>query len=263
MNKIFTYVLSAGLIISGMSVGMAQTNESANTNKIKSESDEAGLNMVKLNVTALPLSNFSFQYERPLTNRISAAIGMRLMPKGGLPLKSAIEDLIDDEEAWQHFEKLEIGNFAITPEVRFYTGKKSLQGFYIAPFARIASYTAAMPYNFEYEHPVDGPQEEIIPLDGKISTFTGGFMLGAQWKLSKLVYLDWWILGPHYGTSKGDISGKMTLSQEEQDGLRDGLGDLDDVPFVEGYEVNANGAKVNIKGPWGGIRAGLAVGFRF
>src|SRR5690606_6992454 len=98
----------------------------------KKNSSEAA-NLVKINVTSIPLSNFSFQYERVLTNKISGAVGLRIMPKSNLPFRSSIEDLIDDEEAWRYLSDLKISNFAITPEVRFYLGKEAFRGFYIAP----------------------------------------------------------------------------------------------------------------------------------
>jgi hypothetical protein len=239
-------------------IGTAQTNK-------ESTIDETplGFNLVKVNLTSIPLGNFSFQYERAVAKKISAVIGFRLMPNSGLPLKSVIKGAIDDEETWGHFENLTMSNFAITPEVRFYLGKSVFRGFYIAPFARIANYSVKTPFEFEYDHPIDGLQEEIIPLEGKVSAFTGGFMLGAQWKLPKSIYLDWWILGPNYGSSSGNIKGNKNLSSEEQVGIREGLTDLDDLFFVEGYEVNSSGAKVDIKGPWGGVRAGIALGFRF
>lgn len=257
MNRIFIFLLSASFLLVGFDFSMAQTREANTADVVESP------NLVKINLMALPIKNFSFQYERPIAKKISVAGGVRLMPKGKLPFSSSIEKMIDDEEAWEYIGKLEISNFAFTPELRFYMGKEVLRGFYIAPFVRYANYKAEMPFKFEFEDENSITREEDIPLSGKISSFTGGFMLGAQWKLSKLVYLDWWILGPHYGSSNGDISGKKTLSPEEQEGLRDGLEDLNDLFFVDGYEVNSSGAKVNIKGPWGGVRAGLALGFRF
>lgn len=252
MKKTFTLLLS--IVFIGLNTTFSQTT---------SDESDLGSNLIKINAAALPIGNFSFQYERAVAKKVSVALGFRLMPEGDLPLKSTIESLVDDEEAWKHFKNLKMGNFAITPEVRFYMGHSVFRGFYIAPFARIANYTVKMPYNFEYEHPLNGQIEDTIPLDGKISTLTGGVMFGAQWRLSKLIYLDWWILGPHYGTSNGDITGNKSLSSEEQAGLRQALSDFDDVPFVEKHEVNSTGARVDIKGPWGGARAGIALGFRF
>jgi hypothetical protein len=255
MKQKFTLLFLFVFLFACFATSTAQTTESDET------FSEA--NLVKINLAALPASTFSVQYERAVAEKISVALGLRLMPESGLPLKSFIKNLIDDDEAWGHFENLKISNFALTPEVRFYMGQSVFRGFYIAPFARYANYNAKMSFDFEYEHPITGTVEDTMPLDGKISTLTGGVMFGAQWKLSKLVYLDWWILGPHYGTSSGDITGHKSLSSEEQTGLREALSDLDDLPFVKGYEVSSTGAQVDIKGPWGGVRAGVALGFRF
>ncbi len=88
-------------------------------------------------------------------------------------------------------------------------------------------------------------------------------MLGAQWKLGKQWYLDWWIIGPNAGAAKGDISGRALLSPSEQQALEAELEDLD-LPLTNfKYTVTATGADVRVKGPWGGARAGLCVGLRF
>ena len=88
-------------------------------------------------------------------------------------------------------------------------------------------------------------------------------MLGAQWKLSKSLYLDWWILGPSYGKSDGSLTGQKTLSVSEQQAIRDELGQLD-IPFTEfTFDVNNNGASVFFNGPWAGLRGGLCLGIRF
>jgi len=87
--------------------------------------------------------------------------------------------------------------------------------------------------------------------------------MGAQWKLSKVLYLDWWILGPNYGRSYGDIDGSVALTASEQQSLRDALDKLD-IPLTKiTYTVNNSGAAINFKGPWAGIRSGLCFGFRF
>lgn len=88
-------------------------------------------------------------------------------------------------------------------------------------------------------------------------------MIGAQFKLGGRVYLDWWILGPNYGSSNGSLSGKKSMSPSEQQSLRDELNDLD-IPLTKfTYTVDANGANADNKGPWAGIRAGINIAFRF
>jgi hypothetical protein len=138
-------------------------------------------------------------------------------------------------------------------------GKKpAFSGFYFAPFVRFTTFTADLPFDFD----VNGTNE-TIPLSGNLKTVTGGFLLGAQWNLGKLLSLDWWILGPQYGSSDGKIEGKKTLSAQEQQELRDELQDFE-IPFSKTTTtVDANGAKVEFKGPWAGLRAGLSLGIRF
>lgn len=222
-----------------------------------------GKNLVKWNVAALALKNYSFQFERAVGKKVSVAVGVRFAPKSDMPIKSKLEDLIDDEDVWNDIKDFKTGNFAITPEVRFYMGKGVFRGFYVAPFARYATYSVEGPFNFEIEF-AGTTRSETMPLSGDITALTGGVLFGAQWKLSKLVYLDWWILGPNYGTSSGTISGKKTLNSQEQEALREELANLEDLPLVKTkYTVDGEGAKVDFDGPWAGLRAGLNIGFRF
>jgi hypothetical protein len=256
MRKTFTKNL---LILSMLLICCAV----ATTNAQEAPVEQDSKNLVKWNVAAILLKNYSFQYERAIGKKISAAVGVRFAPKSNVPFKSKLEDLIDDEDTWNSIKDFKTGNFAITPEIRFYMGKGVFRGFYVAPFVRYATYSAEVPYTFDVD--IAGTtRTETMPLSGDVTALTGGLLIGAQWKLSKLVYLDWWILGPNYGTSSGDISGKKSLSSEEQDALRESLKDLDDLPLVKTkYTVNSEGAKVDFDGPWGGLRGGLSIGFRF
>ena len=173
-------------------------------------------------------------------------------------MRNAISNAIDDPDTDRQLDNFKTGNVAFTPEIRFYMGKQAMRGFYIAPFARISSFTAEMPFEFD----VNGTTQ-TMPLSGKLNTFTGGLLLGAQWKLGGKVYLDWWMLGPQYGSAKGLLDGKKTLNAQEQQELRKELQNLD-IPFAETTTtVDANGARLDIKGPWAGLRAGLCLGIRF
>lgn len=216
-------------------------------------------NIIKINLPALAFKNITVQYERALSRKTTVAGTFRFMPKGSIPFKSNIIKSADDPELERQLNNVEIGNMAFMPEIRFYLGKKgAFHGFYVAPFASIARYSANL--LFEYD---DNGITKNIPLSGNVNSFTGGLMLGAQWKLSKALYLDWWILGPNYGNSKGDIAGKKTLTASEQQALRDELSTLD-IPLTKfTYTVDGNGATVNFKGPWAGVRSGLCIGINF
>jgi len=260
-NSTKTITLLSGMIL----LLIASTT---NVQAQHSDDDDGPKNIVKWNVPALILKNYSFQYERSLNRKISFAVGFRFSPKSKLPFSSVIEDQIeDDDELKENIKKFKTGNFAITPEVRFYMGQGFLKGFYIAPFARYAKYTAEVPFGFEVEDPTTNElRTETIPLDGNVTALSAGVLLGAQWIIGKRVAIDWWILGPNYGTSSGNISGNSDkpLSSEEQAALRDTLEGLEDLPIVKAKStVDANGAKVDFDGPWGGLRSGITVGIRF
>jgi hypothetical protein len=251
MKKLF-FLLA--VLISAASVN-AQDKDSIER---KSTSIDSGNSLLKVNLLSLPIRNFSLAYEYKIGRKVTAGLGVRVMPKGGLPMRSSISNLIDDPDADRQLDNFKTGNVAFTPEIRFYMGKQAMRGFYLAPFARISSYTAEMPFEFDVNNTT-----QIMPLSGKLNTFTGGLLLGAQWKLGGKVYLDWWMLGPQYGSSDGTLDGKRALNLQEQQELRNQLQDIE-IPFAETTTtVDANGARLDIKGPWAGLRAGLCLGIRF
>jgi len=251
MKKIFLLLFST-ICVTGLWAQELKDKEDSEGSSMKK-------NIIKLNLPALAFKNISVQYERAIAKKMTVAGTFRFMPKGSIPFKNSIIKLADDPETERQLNNLEVGNMAFIPEIRFYVGKKgAFHGFYFAPFASIARYSANL--LFEYD---DIGVTKNIPLNGDIKSFTGGLMLGAQWKLSKAVYLDWWILGPNYGSSKGDISGKKTLTASEQQSLRDELDALD-IPLTKfTYTVDGNGANVNFNGPWAGVRSGICIGINF
>ena len=215
-------------------------------------------NELKINVLAFAFKSISLQYERQITPKTTIALTFRTMPKSTLPFKNSFKNAISDTSTANELDNFKTGNVALMPSIKFYVGDKGVfHGFYISPFLEYAHYTAALPYKY-----YDGGYK-IIPLSGSMNTFTAGFMVGAQWNLSGSVDIDWWIFGPHYGISKGSISGKKSLSSSEQDALKFELDNLD-IPLTKTTNtVDANGATVDFSGPWGGIRSGLCIGIKF
>ena len=256
MYKIGTFIF--GILLINMQISFAQ-------GRPDNRFDIPQPNIIKWNIAGLPIGSFSFQYERTITSSISAAAGIRVMPKGSLPFRSIFENIVDNDEVWSHLNQLQTGNIAFTPEVKFYFGRKILQGFYVAPFLRISRYSVDLPIHIEYrDNQSDIYIEEEVNMTGGISTFTGGVLFGAQWKLANQWYLDWWILGPQYGPSNGSLTTLKNLTEREQDALRDQLSILEHVPIVDlSSEVNSDGATIHARGPWTGVRACLAVGYSF
>lgn len=219
-------------------------------------------NIVKINLSALVIKNVSLQFEHKIAKRVSFAANVHYMPFGKLPFLSTVEKAIDDPSV--PVNKLKLGRIGVTPEVRFYVGKKgALRGFYLAPFANYTKYKNDLPIIYS-----NGLVDKTGIFNGNISTITGGLLFGAQWKLGRSVYLDWWIIGPNYGTAKGDLVLSTTLTTVEQTELRNQIEDIvADAPFdqiVKSYSVSSTGAVINAKGPWAGIRGlGFNLGIRF
>ncbi|MBO9681252.1 MAG: DUF3575 domain-containing protein [Flavisolibacter sp.] len=254
------HAISLALLCFSLTQLKAQTGPGS----VESKNKQEQVNLVKLNLTALALKNYSFQYERTLNRKVSVALGVRTMPSTTLPFKNAIVKQVGDDDAdtKNTIENFKLSNFSLTPEVRIYLSKKGYgRGFYLAPFYRYASFKTST-LNFDYE---GAGTSGTISLSGKLTANTGGLMLGAQWPLSKRLSLDWWILGPHYGSGTGEFTGKTshTMTAEEQNDLRNQLNDLD-IPLTDKtVTVNANGATLKLDGPWGGIRSGILLGFKF
>lgn len=221
-------------------------------------------NNLKISLTSLVFRNFQLQYERSLTKRIGVVLGYSFIPKGGVPFQSQLTELTANNASNQGmFENTELGYTAFTPEVRFYLGKGYGKGFYVAPFYRHLRYDITR-VNFDYSSNLIGGQANI-DMGGKLTANTFGLQFGAQFNLGKHLILDWWIVGPHYGTSQGDFVGisDRTLNSVEQAELQRQLDDIE-LPLSDvKAEVTANGANVIISGPWGGIRSGLSLGYRF
>jgi hypothetical protein len=216
-------------------------------------------NILKLNLSALVFKNISMQYERKTGKRTSLSLNVHFIPFGKLPFNSLVEKIIDDPSV--KVEDFRLGNFGFTPEFRYYVGKKgALHGFYLGGFVSFNQYKSDFPVNYSND-------TRTGIFSGTLKSTTVGLQLGAQWKLGKSVYLDWWILGPNYGTASGDLSAITALSAEDQADLTNEIESLkQDLPLnvIKSYTVNANGATIVAKGPWAGLRGlGFNLGFRF
>lgn len=216
-------------------------------------------NLLKLNLSALVFKNISLQYERKLSKKSTLGLNIKYMPKSTIPFKSSVEAAIDDASV--RVDLLKIGNTGFTAEYRFYVGKKgAFYGFYLAPFVSYNDYKTDMPLNY-----MNDTKTGVFV--GSVSSFTGGLQLGAQWNLGKGIYLDWWILGPNYGTAKGDLNFIGSLNTIEQLSLQQELETLkNSVPLnvIKSYRVDGNGASIHAEGPWAGLRGlGINIGYRF
>lgn len=259
--KLAFYFFIAGLSLN--TTAQQLDTKTSNAKAPKENDSEHKMNIIKLNVSGISLRNYTVQYERVLTRKTSVALGIRLMPNGGLPSKKSLRELADGDVDFEKvIDNARIGNFAITPEFRFYTGKKGYgRGFYLAPYYRYARFNGEnIPIDYS-----GGTTTKTIMLQGNLNTHSGGLMIGAQWWLTESFSLDWWIIGGQYGIGKGTFTGttSIPLTQTEQADIRQTISDFD-LPFGKvTSEVNANTIKAVYDGSFAGLRAGLTIGFRF
>ncbi|HNF29864.1 MAG TPA: DUF3575 domain-containing protein [Chitinophagaceae bacterium] len=223
-----------------------------------------GNNVIKANLSSLAFGNYHLTYERALLKKLSISVSYRYMPKKTVPLSNLLEKYIDNKDV--NFGSFEMGNTAITPELRLYPVKK-LKGFYLAAYGRFADFDLSVPVRYVASS-LPGSPTEYATFNGKIKSSSIGFMIGTQFRLAKKLVLDWWIIGGHYGRSKGDLNALINrnLSPIEQQSLQATLDDLKEIgPFkFEGKVTSPNTANVKSTGPWAGVRSmGLSLGVRF
>jgi hypothetical protein len=260
LTLLFLLVTSTG---NGQST-LDQGQSGGSSGKKSSEAADKKYNILKLNLTSLVYRNYSFQYERVVSRKISIGLGVRFMPEGGVPLKNSVLQLTNgDPDAEEMITSLRLKNFAFTPELRLYLSKKGYgKGFYLAPYYRYATFNASG-VSVDYQN--SSNTTSTIKLEGDVTTHSGGLMLGSQWFIGKSVTLDWWILGAHYGKGNGTFTGttSLPLTTAEQAEIRDQITGVELPAGSLKAEVTANTVKAIIDGPWAGIRAGLSLGIRF
>lgn len=235
------------------------------------ETKPPGRNIFRTNLTSMAFRNYEFQYERMIARRTSLGVSYRTMPSGPILFKDIILNSIDDTgspgdvDARQEVESIQMKNYAITPEVRFYAGKKGYgHGFYLSLFFRHASHTID---NISIDYNDNAGINQTVDLTGTLTSNTGGLMIGSQWMIANRVAFDWWILGPHVGTAKGTLAGRstQTMNTNDQNSLRTELTEaMSSLPYFVNNTINisSNSASVTLSGPWAGLRAGFSLGFR-
>jgi hypothetical protein len=263
MKQVIKIVTGITFLLAALSVSAQQSEDKSLSEKKSADPSRNKMNIFKVNLTALPLKNYSIQYERILHKHISAAIGIRFMPEGDLPFKNALSNAFNGDSATENaINNSQLGNFAFTPEFRFYVGRRGYgHGFYIAPYYRYANFNASS-VPLEYD---GGTTTKTINLTGDITTHTGGLMFGAQWFLGKYVTLDWWIIGAHFGNAKGTLTGtpNTPFTSLEQNDIRQSIEDINLPVGNIKAEVTANSAKAIFDGPWAGVRGAIILGIRF
>jgi hypothetical protein len=239
--------------------------------KVNAQKLIGGNNIIKGSFTSLALKNYHVTYERSLNHFMSVSASYRYMPKGSLPLQSIAKKYIDNSAI--NFDLFQMGNNALTLEGRFYLGLQKMSGFYIAPYARFASFDLGVPVEYTYtpDNTVGSiinptPITKTADLNGIIKSNSYGAYIGIQKQLLTKLVLDIWLIGGHYGNSNGNLNfvAPEKLPAQAVTALQKTLDDTNLNPFELKSKVDQNGATADMKGPWAGIRGlGISLGLRF
>jgi hypothetical protein len=256
MKQVLPVLLSAGLLLPGTLLH-AQPPESSKERK----------NLFKINLSSIAINHYAFQYERVTRKKQSFAIGFGFSPNVDLPFKNTLSDQFgDNADAVRAIETTKFTKITVTPEYRFYFGKKAPQGFYLALFARYSNMKISQDYTFT---PSNGSLHNAH-ITGKINGIGGGVLAGAQWLLGKQqrISIDWWIAGPFIGSMNGDLVGtdpKMNeLTAQDRADLENDIESVDIPLWDVDATVGANSVDVKLKGAFYGVRfLGISLGIKF
>ena len=242
-----------------------------------------GKTIIKANLTSPFLNGYAFSAERVLTKGLSLQVGVAKRNDSKLPFSESIEKELAGHKDFS-VNNLTIGSFAVTPELRWYTGGNYGKGFYLMAYYRYQKYTMqGLEAKTELSTTTAGvsTKEDVnIASSGDLTTKSFGAGFGVQWFLGKKknIVLDWNILGAHYGKGTLNLSGTFTskkeLSKEQLDELEKFVSDnLKEVQKLQdtqvkgvNVEVNAKDKKISVKDmstPWAWLRTSLSIGIRF
>jgi hypothetical protein len=222
-------------------------------------------NVVKFNMMSLALATGTLQYERALHKNFSVALaGTRVFERG-------LNNFLTNGDPF--LESLKFDGWAITPEFRFYPGKTlenpAPHGFYIALYGRMTNLRLRNTFFYSVESTSNGvtTNNEYEADASFVYRGTGvGLMFGSQWIVAKHFSIDWWIIGGHYGTAtfRGDFKSPSIADYPNE--FKTELLNQEGVAGVAPANVKVSGDEGSFKVGgfgFGGIRAGLTLGFAF
>lgn len=230
--------------------------------------DKNSEHLIKTNLLNLPLKTFNLEYERSFRPNISIGIDISFTPTRTLPFKNSIVDKITNENAKKSVDRARFNQFTIMPQARFYFGDRDVfTRFYASPYIKYSRYHANTDLFYNYQDATTATIVPVeIPISGNLNTWSAGIAVGLQFQVLKSLYLDWKIIGTHYGFAFGKGAGKssLPLTQPLQDNIKESLEELDDIPIYSfSHTVTGNSVEIKPKGLNIGITSAISIGYRF
>lgn len=224
--------------------------------------------LLKTNLLNLPLKTVNVEYERSYRPNISIGVDVSYTPSRNLPFKNNITTKIKNENAKKSVEEARFNQFSIIPQARFYFGDQDVfTRFYTSPYIKYSRYHTETNLYYDYRDNAGNlASQVVIPVSGNVNTLSAGVAIGLQFEIIKSFYLDWKIIGTHYGFAFGKGGGKSDrpLTPELQDNIKSSLQKLDDLPFYSfSHTVTDNSVELRPKGINLGITSAISIGYRF
>lgn len=205
---------------------------------------------IKLNAIGAAAQLYSGQFEKMIGNHFSVSLTGYYRDKKGIPLGNTLNSLADRygeriigiNFEYVQFDKAKVGVMGISPEIRYYFGKKQSR-----PFLSMYAHAEKFDLNIPSELDVlfqDKVYSSIIPIDFAVQSTSAGIMIGYQFRRGKWG-VDWTILGPRFGYAsslfaEANQSLLERLSETEKEFV------IEDV--YEKYRLNKSYFQVSING---------------
>lgn len=224
--------------------------------------------LLKTNLLNLPLKTFNLEYERSFQPHISIGVDVSFTPMRDIPFKEIILDKMNNENGKRSMDEARFNQFSIIPQARFYFGDRDVfTRFYTAPYIKYSRYHTKTALHYQYQNADSGAITPVtIPISGNVNTLSAGIAIGLQFQLLESLYLDWKIIGTHYGFvfGKGGGNSSQPLTPDLQESIKNSLQKIDDLPFYAfPHTVTENNVTVKPSGVNVGITSALSVGYRF
>jgi hypothetical protein len=219
--------------------------------------------VAKLNVLGLVTGTFSAQYEHALPGKFSFAAAVNLRPAGKVPMRGFFNDFVDVDDSISNrlLQDSRASHFAITPEVRYYFGRRPLTGFYTALYARYASSAVSVDYTY-----TSGTDVYPVSLNARGTSVGAGVLLGAQFSLSQRIVVDWWMAGASINRTSFDVNGRANLSEVSEANRESAKEVIESKEVFNGAfdaTITDHGGSAVGKLTLPGFRTGLCIGVRF
>ncbi len=174
-------------------------------------------NEVSIELTDLPTSFFSMNYERVIGKHISVDLGIGLKSKDGLIKFSGIDtDKIKTND-------ITYSGYKLIPEFRYYlhesTNGAMLNGFYFGAYLKYSDFSSDLEGTYIDSEAVS----HFFKYKGDISVTSIGLMIGYKLPVSKHFSIDFLIAGPGSGSYNFKLKNIIPPPDEFYDDLNTAL----------------------------------------